>query len=537
MDLRNYFPNGYEPTLSQSKALDKIQCAFEKSNTVIITAPTGTGKSFFASTLSNSSKKISQDKHDNIYNYTAFDVDHHGQYTLENQFDSHGGFVLTITKALQDQYVKLFDCASLKGKNNYMSTIDSTMDVEIESAVMPRKLLQTHRTNHKCNYYNDRRDLLISTFGVTNYKMFMNLPDHVKSKNYLICDEASELEDELVSQCSCTIEYEKLKRANISVKKLTSNEPLSVYAWLDDLVQTLQEQRIFLQRSLQKKTQWSPRSQTKYRFINQLLSHVTICANNFYECEYVVEKDYNKVSLTPLYVDALAKKILAFGDKQLLMSATIIDSKSFAKSLGITDYEYIEVDSTFDSKRSPIYVSSKYPLSRKTMSNYLPKIISNITPILNTHADEKGVIHTHTHEITQYIKDHNPDPGNDRLIFREPGISNEDILDIHCQPERPSVLVSPSLTYGVDLKDDLARFQIIIKLPYLPLHDKRIKKLFEQDPEWYENKMLNSLVQACGRATRNKSDYSVTYILDGMSTRVIPKCKHKLPKHFLHRFA
>jgi len=537
MDLKNYFPENYEPTLSQSKALDKIQQAFKNTDTVIITAPTGTGKSFFASTLSNSSNDISENKYENIYNYTAFDVDHHGHYTTEAETEHHGGFVLTITKALQDQYVKLFGCSSLKGKNNYISTIDSTMDVEIESAVMPRKLLHTHRTAHNCNYYNDRRDLLISKFGVTNYKMFMNLPGHVKYRDYIICDEASELEDELVSQCSCTIEYERLKRANISINKLTSSEPLCVYAWLDDLVQTLQEQRLFLQRSLQKKSQWSPRSQTKYRFINQLLSHVTVCANNYYECEYVVEKDYNKVSLTPLYVDSLAKDILSFGKKRLLMSATIIDHKSFAKSLGIEDYEYIEVDSTFDSTRSPIYVSSKYPLSRKTMQNYLPKIVSSISQILQTHADEKGIIHTHTHEITQYIKDNNPSPDIDRLIFREPGVSNEDILNKHSDVSQATVLVSPSLTYGVDLKDDLARFQVIVKLPYLPLHDKRVKQLFDTDPEWYENKMLNSLVQACGRATRNKSDYSITYILDGMSTRIIPKCKHKLPKHFLQRFA
>lgn len=534
MDLRNYFPEGYEPTIQQSKALDKLQTAFEKSDNVIITAPTGTGKSFFASTLATSSSQISNSKKESIYNYSAFEVDHHGQYTIEDELEPHGGFVLTITKALQNQYVNLFNCSSLKGKNNYTSTLDSTMDVEIESAVIPRKILHQHRIAHKCNYHNDRRDLLTSQFGVTNYKMFMNLPAHVKRKDYLICDEASELEDELVSQCSCVIEYEKLKRANLAIKKLTSSEPLIVYAWLDDLVQMLQEQRLFLQRSLQKKSQWTARSQTKYRYINQLLSHVTTCVNNFYECEYVVEKDYNKVSLTPLYIDSLAQNILSYGNKRLLMSATIIDPKSFAKSLGIDNYEYIEVDSSFESEKSPIYVSGKYPLSRKTMPQYLPKLMTGIEEILKHHENDKGVIHTHTHEITQYIRDH---IDNKRFIYREPGVSNEDILDIHQQSTNASVLVSPSLTYGVDLKDDLARFQIIIKLPYLPLHDKRIKKLFEQDPEWYQNKMLNSLVQACGRSTRSIHDFSSTYIIDGMVTRVLPKCKHKLPKHFLHRFA
>jgi Rad3-related DNA helicase len=91
------------------------------------------------------------------------------------------------------------------------------------------------------------------------------------------------------------------------------------------------------------------------------------------------------------------------------------------------------------------------------------------------------------------------------------------------------------LTYGIDLKDDLARFQIIIKLPFLPLGSKRIKKMFESDKVWYENKMLNAIVQACGRATRSKDDHSVTYILDGNFINVLRNAKNKLPKYFIDR--
>ena len=46
-----------------------------------------------------------------------------------------GTFALTITKALQDQYrvVYLMVQRYLKGKSNYISTIDSNIDVELES--------------------------------------------------------------------------------------------------------------------------------------------------------------------------------------------------------------------------------------------------------------------------------------------------------------------------------------------------------------------------------------------------------------------
>lgn len=533
MSIINYFPEGYDPSVQQTNALNKIQHAFESSNVVILSAPTGTGKSFFASTLGNSAKKICANKLDMISSYKCFDVDQHGQYANDEQLQPHGALTLTITKALQDQYTKLFGCVTLKGKSNYKSTLAPEMDVEIESAVIPRKLLHQHRLSDACPYHNDRRDLLTDQFGATNYKMYLSLPSHVKHREYIICDEASELEDELVSQCSCTINYDIASKFNLNFKKLITDEPTAAHAWLDDLAQQLQEQRTYLQHTLQKRTEWNAREQTRYRYINQMHSHVTTCLNNFYDCEYVIEKRATHVTFTPLYINTLASNIFDHGEKILLMSATIIDHKKYAKNLGIKDYTYIEVESEFDSKKSPIYVSKKYPLSKQTINTYLPRIITNIQQLLDHHSDEKGVIHTHTHDITQRVYE-SLDPS--RLLYREPGVTNEDILKQHAETDQPTVLVSPSLTYGIDLKDDLARFQIIVKLPYLPLQDKRIQKLFKSDSEWYENKMLNTLVQSCGRATRGKDDYSTTYILDGNIVKVLHRCRGKLPNHFVQRF-
>ena len=175
------------------------------------------------------------------------------------------------------------------------------------------------------------------------------------------------------------------------------------------------------------------------------------------------------------------------------MSATIIDHKHFAKSLGITDYEYIEVDSTFDTEKSPIYISSKYKPSYNTLQSMLPGICEQIKQITNHHKSDKGIIHTHTNAITSFLKER---LGSDRYLYRDTNSTNEDILKIHSTVKDPTVLVSPSLVYGIDLKDDLARFQIIVKLPFLSLGSKRIKKLFELDKDWYENKMLNAVVQA-----------------------------------------
>lgn len=533
MSILNFFPVGYQPTSLQSKTLNKIEAAFKNNHTVILNAPTGSGKSFFASTLAKSSREIDEYKYENINSYRAFMVDQTGQYIHTEHDQAHGAVSLTITKALQDQYVALFECDTLKGKSNYTSTIDPSMDVEIESAVIPRHILSQHRESGKCPYHNDRNKLLTSQYGVTNYKMYMQLPPHVKQRQYLICDEASELEDDIVSHNTCVIDYDVSKRCGVSLPILKSSEPLAVYSWLDDVNNILHDHRMYLQQQLRKKSKWTGKTQSKYTYINRLLAKVRLCTDNFYNCEYIVEKNNTTVRLTPLHIDTLTNQLFDNGEKILLMSATIVDHKNFAKSLGITNYKYIEIPSEFPPEKSPIYVSSKYPLSRNTIDKFLPKIVDNINEIISHHDGEKGVIHTHSHHITQFIYEKLQ---CDRLVYREPGVTNEDIINIHKQSDEPTILMSPSLTHGVDLKDDLARFQIVVKLPYLPFNDKRVKTILEADPDWYENKMLNILVQSCGRCTRSKDDYSTTYILDGMISRVLPKCKEKLPGWFLQRF-
>ncbi len=42
--------------------------------------------------------------------------------------------------------------------------------------------------------------------------MFFSLPGHVKKRQYLICDEAAELEDQLVKEFSCNINFEMLNK-------------------------------------------------------------------------------------------------------------------------------------------------------------------------------------------------------------------------------------------------------------------------------------------------------------------------------------
>jgi Rad3-related DNA helicase len=256
----------------------------------------------------------------------------------------------------------------------------------------------------------------------------------------------------------------------------------------------------------------------------------------FNSTQYIVEFNVEKVKFIPYKVDILAQNLFNYCDHVLLMSATIVDVKNFAKTLGIkeSDYEYVEVDSPFDSSKSPIVTFKDFPLNNKNLDDYMPKIVKLVNQILQTHHDEKGIVHTHTMKITNAIAQ--GCNSNGRLIARSETANNEKIVAEHIARKDASVLVSPSLTFGCDLADEKARFAIVIKSPFPSLGDTRVKKIFDENKDAYTDWMLVELLQACGRTTRNENDYSVTYIIDTNAMLSVVRNKNKLPKYFLDRF-
>jgi hypothetical protein len=255
--------------------------------------------------------------------------------------------------------------------------------------------------------------------------------------------------------------------------------------------------------------------------------------DTYNDSQYIIERVNGNIKFIPLKVDVLSKLLFDNAETVILMSATIIDPKNFCKILGITDFDYIEVNSGFDSKKAPIHIMVKQKLNFQNLKGMMPTIAKQISGLMQHHKEDKGIVHTHTQFIADFIRDN---VKSNRLLCREAGVKNEDILESHTESISPTVLVSPSMSYGVDLKGDLAKFQIIIKAPWLPTKDVRVEQMMKIDKDWYVNKMLSTLIQASGRGIRSNDDECITYVLDGSIFDTISKNKHKLPKFFLDRF-
>ena len=538
-NLLQHFPKGYDPNSSQVKLLKSIDEAFETgSKFVVCNAPTGSGKSFISKTLGNVAEESPDEFRQLVTSYAAYKRTQSG-YTYQDECDempSFGCTALTITKALQDQYKELFkDTAVVKGKSNYQCAIDERYPVDVAPCLHSANLKADCWAKNKCTYYEARNKALVSQFNTLNYNMFFALPNHLKKRQFLICDEASELEDQLVKEFTCKIDYKFLARMDVDIRPLTTR--MSAVKWLTELQIDLTDKIDEIKDILAVKKTNNKKAildlTTNMQRIMNLQSKVGLVTDSWQESEYVYEKDATGITFMPLKVNKLAYRLFDYADKVILMSATIIDPDNFCKSLGIEDYKYVEAESAFDPKKAPIVCNPKYKLNYHTMDKYLPRIIKQVAEICNHHVNDKGIIHSQNNSITAKL---GTMLYGDRFLYREPGIKNEDILDKHMASVDPTVLVSPSMSYGVDLKGDLAKFQIIIKAPFLPTKDVRIERMMKNDFDWYQNKMLCSLIQSCGRGVRSKKDTCITYILDGTIVDSILRSKHKLPKYFLERF-
>lgn len=539
------------PRPQQVEALEKIEKAFDAGKKYVIAClPTGSGKSHIGVAVAASTSKVDSERKSILENYGIYKRDRNGGYLYESNFmdkPSYGSYILTVTRSLQDQYQGLFNDIVLgKGKNNHICDVDQNLTVDFAPCLFSANLREDCFSKNRCPYYRSKNEALMAQYSVLNYRYLINLPPYLRKREIYVCDEASEIEDELVGQYSITISYAFLLAENISFKKIISDDTGEAGRWLQDVYMQLKDELADLKHKVslmsQKKNSFSGlqfKQMQRLSKMNGMVSTLGDVVESWQECEYMIEKkDADSVTFTPYDIKPLAKRIFDYADKVLMMSATISNPKEFAKSLGIkeNEFEYIEVASTFDPKKSPIYCSTKYSLSYNNMAKDLPRVLDMALEVCNSHKGEKGIIHTHTNQITEAVKKKSKNI-NRQFLFREAGVSNEDIIKAHKDDVgNDTVLVSPSLDTGLSLDDELGRFQIIIKAPYLPLGSKRIKKLFEKNKEHYSMKMLDSLIQMSGRCTRSLEDHSTTYILDGVAVKAIMNNKRNLPKHFLDRF-
>jgi len=532
-DVKIYHKLKYEPRQLQIDALEFTKHQFRRGKKyVMLNMPTGTGKSYFAVMFINWYK-----------NYINEDA----------KFD-----ILTNTKLLQNQYINEFPfIANLKGKNSYRC--NSYPDSSCQEGKEMNKALK--RTCNDCPYDRDMQKWRTQDIAMTNFHLFdtvnLFIPDLMVAKepNVLIIDEAHDFESVL-----CDFITMKITKRSLKMMGFNDVNIMNISAELKTGVSNMEEfvdyvNDVFLHKlesllsSLESRISNPSMSQPEKIRYSKNISHLKGAIFNYQSFlsdykengdNWVMDVEFkpkdkefsHEYVVQPVWsYDYLKEVIWDKYDHVILMSGTILNKEMFSYINGLDPKltSYYEVPTPFDVKRRPIYYIKVGKMTFNEKVETFKKQIEYIDKIIKRNSDKKGIIHTGNYEISGWLKEHYGEKS--RMIFHETEDRNE-ALNQHISSELPTILVSPSMMNGVDLKDDLSRFQIILKIPYPNIKSKKIKKRQKDNKDWYNWKTVVDLIQSYGRSVRSDEDWAETYILDSSLSNIMKFNYKYLPRYF-----
>jgi ATP-dependent DNA helicase DinG len=245
-----------------------------------------------------------------------------------------------------------------------------------------------------------------------------------------------------------------------------------------------------------------------------------------------------KVELKPLDISTYCKSLFGKCSKTLIMSATILNHKAFCRSIGLNpdEVKFVQIPSDFPLEHRPIIPLNVAYLNYNNLQSNEVKlaIAKTVDNLMTMHKNHKGIIHTTSYDQLNFIKENISETNARRLLVTDPEIQRDDVIFEHTKiTAKTTVLISPSLHTGLDLKDELSRFQIITKVPYPNKSDRWTNAKRDVDAEWYYWQTALKLIQAYGRSVRSKDDWAKTYILDSAFGYFVKKNKDILPGWFI----
>jgi len=533
IDLTNHFPYD-QPREQQVAAIEEgLKClSRDDKRFFVLEAGTGVGKSAIGLTLAS---------------------------LLGSRLNPHeeflpGSYTLTTQKILQQQYVSDFErrphhMLDLKSSSNYTCGFHSNMScgesLRTLRAADKSGAFFRHCTG-KCVYKKAKQDFIAGKHGVTNFAYFMaetSFAGKLVPRDVLIIDEAHNVESELSKFIEVSISEFFVRKVlkkpmpNVRTQKQAHNWIRNVY--LPELISYLltMESKISQLLGGYHKLDQFEKLARQVEIVDKHMAKVKRFVQVYSEDNWVFNDvapnglASRKLEFKPIDVSPFAEDFLfRFGRKVILMSATILNGSAFCESLGIPkeDVTFVTIPSPFPVENRPIYYFPVGKMSAREIDLTLPKLTEAVKSILNQHKNEKGIIHCHTFKIANHLK---RTIRSKRLLVHDS--SNRDqVLHKHINGPNPTVILSPSMTEGVDLKDDAGRFQIICKVPYPYLGDKLVKKRMYKWKWWYPLQTTKKIVQSVGRSIRNDEDFAVTYILDQDWDRFYSKNSSLFPLTF-----
>lgn len=543
---------GFKPRDNQLDQVNRIVGAMldEGMRHVILSAPTGTGKSIIGAVVA--------------------DVVHSIKSPHQK---ANASFLLTATNALGQQYFDTFSNPDdphdttfrfIKGATNYECSALSTPEEPQTAENCSIRLFQKTGMDqiisehcNRCEYQINRQLRDKSRHLITNYsyyftdRMAMELLAH---RTVCVFDEAHLLNDLFTDHCAITFTEkgllataqevsDHLKLGSTDVFKHLkmvghhlANEKIDDKTYMT-YIRVLADVYSAITEAAQQEAERTVRSPTQYLKLNKLAKKYFGRAGKIldlleHEFPHVFEyKPKNpktgqadhEVTIKPIFISGMFEK-LCNADHNLLMSATI--SEQYAKRTLLLEpankVKHLRLEPQFPRDNKKVIFFKPMSLNYTSMKDpeTVKKLCAHTYQIVKHHSDlgERGIVLAPSFNIVESIAGTLRGALDPKKVKVFEHIRGEKLVDwleaFKAYNKGPAVFLTPSGFEGLDLPGDLSRYQIITKAPFGSLGDRRIKVILDTYPDIYSLTALMKITQGAGRSVRSNSDYATTYMLD-----------------------
>lgn len=496
----------------QPDVIEWVDSVFAEKNIAVLNAPPGVGKSIIALGFGRLDPRST-------------------------------AILLTGTKQLQDQYASTAPgIVDMRGRGNFRCTLLGgyhTADEGVCTIGEPceYKIADPLSGRIECPYYRRKAEAGRAWEVVTSYQFYLRdlLGGHTLSpvrapRDLLVLDEAHELEDHIRHWREVNVTTRA--RTLLGIHETSPGDP----DWLAGVLALGKE---WLGAHDDVRRFWGDADRDARRDYTSIVR----LAETLGPVEFALRKEsaawvyeYDKFSGQLTYKPVLvsgeaASPLWTSAKKFLLMSATITRIDLAELGLDPETYSYRELPSPFPTSHRPIIYSPSARVNQSMSQEDLAEWVDSLDEILESHPGDKGLVHTANYKLAQHYLVRSR---FSRRLMSHTGLTRSSSLDDFKRSPEPVVLVSPSMTTGVDLPYDYCRFQVIAKIQWPNKGDRQIETRLglPGGDAWYANKAVSHLVQAYGRGVRAADDSAVLYIIDSSYDMVRNRWGKLLPRYF-----
>ncbi|MFC4246943.1 helicase C-terminal domain-containing protein [Natribaculum luteum] len=511
---------------NQEAALRDIRDAFLAGNDVVLVrAPTGSGKSLLARAIAGCARRIDD----------AEPSEATGAYYTTPQ-------VSQLDDVASDDL--LADLNVIRGKSNYTCILPGELDTPVNQAPCVRERGYDCSVKHRCPYFSDRAIASNRSIAAMTLAYFMQTAgsEVFRKRDVVVVDEAHGLAE--WAEMYATIQLGPRTVPfwdDLRIPDVDGVDRAARYA--ENLAQVCTRRK----DDLLAQDQLTPAEVRERDRLQELIGELEWFVSDYRDPEspttWLVDQadppaddEGGPLTIKPMDPERyLQHTVWDRGNTFALLSATILNKEAFCRQVGLNPatVALVDVGHTFPVENRPLYDVTQGKMTYEHRDETLPKVARTVVRIMQTHPDEKGLVHAHSYDIQERLATLLSDFGVGERIRTHSREDRDDALEAWKATDDPDVFLSVKMEEALDLKGDRCRFQVLCKAPFLNTGDSRVAHRLEQGQwAWYYRTALRTVIQACGRVIRAPDDYGATYLADSSLLDLFERARTDMPDWF-----